>query len=99
MFSLGARCIENTSLRRGAGGDWHLYAEIHNETDVQATEFIVLGTLLDAEGNPGQAPICPHELSPSSFSAYDIRFPGTEGLPEPASYKVNVLSGKTLESI
>jgi hypothetical protein len=102
LFSLGARCIENDSLRRSEiDGDWHIYGEIHNETNVQGVEIIVQGTLFDAQGNvlaTGQAPICPYELSPGSFSGYDIGFNNSAGIPQPASYKINVLSGRALTS-
>jgi hypothetical protein len=98
---MAARCIENTSLRRGSDGDWHIYGEIHNETDVQGAEILVVGTLLDADGNvmaTGQTGICPFELSPGTFSVYDIAFHNSAALPQPASFKVNVLSGKALEA-
>jgi hypothetical protein len=96
--ALGAKCIENDTLRRDSSGDWHIFGEIHNETAVQGAEMIVLGTLLDASGNTiatAQTPVCPMELSPNSFSGYDIHFRDSSAL-QPASYKINVLSGKAL---
>jgi hypothetical protein len=99
LFLLGAKCIENDSLRRGEDGDWHIYGEIHNETQAQGAEIVVVGTLLDANGNAiatAQAPICPFELTPGTFSGYDIHFHDSENIPQPASYKINVLSGKVL---
>jgi hypothetical protein len=98
---MGAKCVENTSLRRSElDGDWHLYGELHNETDTQGVQMAVLGTLLDANGNvmaTSEAVICPIELSPKSLSTIDIDFNGTQNLPQPASYKVNVIRGKVLE--
>jgi hypothetical protein len=95
---LGAKCIENDALRRDSTGDWHIFGEIHNETQVQGAEIVVLGTLLDAAGNTiatAQTPICPFELSPGSFSGYDIHFQNSQAL-QPASHRVNVIGGKAL---
>jgi hypothetical protein len=97
--AIGAKCIENETLYRGDDGDWHLVGEIHNETQVQGAGMIIGGTLFDAQGNvlaTAQTPACPYELSPGTFSVFDIRFHNSSGVPQPASYKINVLAGKAL---
>lgn len=101
LFFLAAKCVENDTLRRGPDGDWHIYGEIHNETDVQGVEIIVQATLFDGDGNvlaTGQAPICPYELSPGQVSVYDIDFHNSASVPQPANYRINVMSGKALAS-
>jgi hypothetical protein len=93
----GAKCIEHDSLRRGADGDWHIYGEIHNKTDLPGAGIAVQGTLVDATGNviaTAQAATCPTSLSPGTFSVYDVRFHDTAGLPQPASHRINVAAGE-----
>jgi hypothetical protein len=99
LGALGAKCIENDSLYRDEDGDWHIVGEIHNETQVQGAGMIIGGTLFDAQGNvlaTAQAPACPMELTPGTFSVYDVEFFNSDNVPQPASYKLNVLAGKAL---
>jgi hypothetical protein len=101
LFLLGARCVEHDALRRGPDGNWHIYGELFNDTDVQGTGIVVQGSLFDASGEllaTGTAPTCPGELSPGKPVVYDIRLPNTEFLPEPSSYRVNVAKGVVLEA-
>jgi hypothetical protein len=101
FFLIGARCVENDALRRGPDGNWHLYGELFNETDVQGVGMIVQGSIFDADGNllsSATKPTCPQELSPGKPVVYDITFPTTNFLPEPASYKVTVSDGAALET-
>lgn len=93
VFTISARCIENDTLRRGTDGNWHIYGEIHNETDVQGLNMVLNGATFDANGRQlsvGQALMCPASLSPDTFSVYDVAVPSAAN---PASHKVNVVSG------
>jgi hypothetical protein len=102
VFVLGARCVENDALRRGPDGNWHLYGELFNETDVQGAQMVVQGTIFDASGRvlaTANARTCPRELSPGKPVSYDIAFPNTKNLPQPASHKVNVASGAALQGL
>ncbi len=99
IFLLGARCIDHESLRKGPDGDWHLYGEIHNDTNVQGTQILLQGTLYDPSGRVmavGQTYICPGDLSPGTFSVYDIRFKDSSAIVGPFARKINVLSGKAV---
>ena len=78
FFLLGAKCIENDSLRKGPDGDWHIYGEIHNETTVQGAQILLQGTFYDGGGNVigiGQAPLRAPELSPGTSSCTTFRSP------------------------
>jgi hypothetical protein len=97
--AIGAKCIENETLYRGDDGDWHIVGEIHNETQVQGAGMVVGATLFDSGGNvlaTAQSPACPYELSPGTFSVFDVRFHNSSAVPQPASYKINVVAGKAL---
>lgn len=99
IFLLGARCIDHESLRKGPDGDWHLYGEIHNDTNVQGTQILLQGTLFDPSGRVvgvGQTYICPGDLSPGTFSVYDIRIKDSSAIVGPVARQVNVLSGKAV---
>ncbi|HEY8172957.1 MAG TPA: hypothetical protein VIH21_07700 [Dehalococcoidia bacterium] len=95
-----AKCIDNETLYQDSTGDWHVVGEIHNETDVWGAGMVLLGQLLDAEGNviaTTQAPVCPLELAAHSFDAFDLHFRQSSSL-HPASYKINVKEGRALEA-
>jgi hypothetical protein len=99
LLFASARCIERDTVRRGPDGDWHIYGEIHNETDIQGVDMLLRGTLFGPGGNvigTGQARTCPASLSPDSLSVYDIRINDSTSVPQPASHQINVLSGRTL---
>ena len=101
IFLISARCVENDAVRRGPDGNWHLYGELFNETDIQGTGMVVRGEIFDQEGNvvsAGTAPTCPRELAPGKPVAYDVTFPNTEFQPKPATHKVTVVEGAALES-
>jgi hypothetical protein len=99
LLLVAAKCVEHTTLYRDNAGNLHIVGEIHNETDIQGTELIVGGTLYDGAGNvlaTAQTPICPSELSPHTFSTFDIEFQNSSAVPQPARYDVRPISGKTL---
>jgi hypothetical protein len=101
IFLTSAKCIENDSVGRDPGtGDWAIYGEIHNETDIQGVDLRLRGELFDADGNLVAAAVdsmCPRELSPGSLSAFAIRLPVTAALPQPADHKVTVVDGRALD--
>jgi hypothetical protein len=99
LLLLGARCVEHDALVRGDDGNWHVYGELFNETDIQGVDLIVQASIFDANGNllgTATSPTCPGALSPGKPVVYDITFAGTEGTPKPASYKINVVNGAVL---
>lgn len=99
-FSLGARCIENTSVQQDADGFTHIYGEMINETDVQGSQIVVHGRLLDGASVPiaeSDGVICPPTLDPHSQVVYDIRFPVPVN-EAPASHDVRPIAGKALEA-
>ena len=101
IFLMSAKCIENDTVRRGSeDDDWHIYGEMHNETDIQGAQMFLQGTLLNADGSSltsARVATCPRELSPGSLSVFDVRFEGSSALQEPTGHKVNVASGKALD--
>jgi hypothetical protein len=100
LASLGAKCIENTSVYVDDEGYTHIAGEMHNETDIQATRMILRGTLFDAAGNviaTKDAPTCPPDTQPNSQIIFDIRF-DNPGVPPHARYEVRAASGITLEA-
>lgn len=99
-LSLGARCIENTSVQKDADGFTHIYGEMINETDIQGSQIVVHGRLLDGAGAPiaeTDGVICPPTLDPHSQVVYDIRFPAPVN-QAPASHDVRPIAGKALEA-
>ncbi len=99
-LAVGARCIENVSLQTDSEGYRHLVGEMYNDTEVQGTGIVVKGTLLDAAGNviaEKQAPLCPPVSHPHSQGVFDIKFDQL-GLPQPASWSVRVVDGRTQAS-
>lgn len=100
VLTIGARCIENTSVVVDQDGYTHIYGEMHNETDVQGVGIMLRGVLLDDDGNviaEQQAPICPPDSQPGDFSVFDIRF-DERNLPPHDSFKVNASGGRTLRN-
>ena len=96
VFLVSARCVEHEALRKGPDGDWHIYGEIYNDTDVQGLNMVIDGAFLDASGaetRTARAVMCPGSLSPGTFSAYDIRFPNTSVIDRPEGFKVKVVDG------
>jgi hypothetical protein len=99
LLLVAAKCIENDALYRDEAGDWHVVGEIHNETDVQGVEMMLGGTLFDASGNvlaTAQAPICPFELSPHTFSVFDVQFFNSANVEEPDRYEIHAVGGRAL---
>lgn len=97
VFGISAKCIEHDSLQKGPDGNWHIYGEIHNETDVQGLDIALSGTVFggsDQQIGVGQALMCPSALSPGTFSVYDIGVVIPPTAPRPDSHKVNVMGGK-----
>jgi hypothetical protein len=95
LFGISAKCLENDSLRIGEDGNWHVYGEIHNETDVQGLDMVLNGAVFDAAGQQiavAQALMCPASLSPGTFSVYDIGFVLPAGVA-PDTHQVNVVQG------
>lgn len=101
LLLMGARCIDNETLYRDGSGSWHVVGEVHNETDVQGTGIIVGGTLFDAADNvigTARTAACPLELSPQSFTAFDLQF-DYDGDTRPARYDVRLVDGKAIEGV
>lgn len=100
VLGLGARCIENTSVRVDPDGYTHITGQLVNETDIQGAELVLRGTLYDAANNviatKDQAP-CPPDLSPYSEVMFDIRF-DNPGIPPHDRYSVNLVRGRALPS-
>jgi hypothetical protein len=94
-IALGAKCLENDSLRRDANGDWQITGEIHNETGVQGLDIELLGVVEYEDGTrmQAEATMCPDTLSPGTFSAYRVTFEGSDAYIRPSSYRVNVAGG------
>lgn len=100
VLGLGARCIENTSVRVDSEGYTHITGKLVNDTDIQGAELTLRGTLFDAANNviatKDQAP-CPPDLSPYSEVMFDIRF-DNPGIPPHDHYSVNMVKGRALPS-
>lgn len=100
VLSLGARCIENTSVSVDENGQTHIYGEMYNDTEVQGSAILLNGVLLDANGGviaEKSAPLCPPDSQPGKQSVFDIEF-DQPNLPPHASYKVTAIGGKALNA-
>lgn len=101
VFLTSAKCIENVSLRKGAGDNWLVNGEIHNETDIQGVDMRLQGMLFDENGRSYEAVAdtvtCPQELSPGSLSVFTLNFIVSPGMPEPVEHRVTVVGGKALD--
>jgi hypothetical protein len=98
IAGIGAKCIEKAYVYVDSEGYTHITGRLVNETDIQGTNLVLRGTLLDGAGNviatKDQAP-CPPDLKPYSETMFDIRF-DNPNVPPHASFKVNMVSGKAL---
>ncbi|MEX2224904.1 MAG: hypothetical protein WEB52_00490 [Dehalococcoidia bacterium] len=95
MAALGARCVENTSVRVDADGYTHIYGEIYNDTEIQGHSMRIHGRLLRSDGSviaEQDAPLCPPELPPHSQTFFDICF-DSPNLPPSASFDVRMVGG------
>ena len=98
VFSLGARCIERTSVHVDSDGYTHITGEMVNDTDVQGTRVMLRGTLYDGAGNvlaTKDAPTCPPDTQPQQQTTFDIRF-DNPNIPPHASFDVRPVSAITL---
>jgi hypothetical protein len=94
-LGLGARCVENTSIRVDAQGYTHIYGEIYNDTDIQGHQMLIHGRLLRPDGSviaEQSAPLCPPDLPPHGQTQFDIRF-DQPNLPAAASFDVRMAAG------
>lgn len=101
LFFVAARCVEHDRVVRDKDGNLHVTGELFNETDIQGAGMVVRGTIFDGDGNviaSATTPTCPRQLSPGDPVAYDIKFPDTQGAPEPASHKIEVVDGRALDT-
>ncbi len=99
VASMGARCIERTSIRVDQDGYTHIQGEMVNDTNIQGTRIMLRGTLYDAADNviaTKDAPTCPPDTQPNQQTAFDIRF-DNPNIPPHARYDVRPISGVTLE--
>lgn len=95
LLCVAAKCVDADTIYRDSAGNLHIVGEIHNDTDQQGTDVVVAGTLFDGGGRviaTARTPICPFELSPHTFSTFDIAFPNSAAL-QPLRYEINVVSG------
>ncbi len=100
VASIGARCIERTSVRVDKDGYTHITGEMVNDTDVQGTQIMLRGTLYDAADNviaTKDSPTCPPDTQAHQQTAFDIRF-DNPNVPPHARYEVRPISGVTLPS-
>ena len=100
IASMGARCIERTSVHVDKDGYTHITGEMVNDTRVQGTRIMLRGTLYDAADNviaTKDAPTCPPDTQPDQQTVFDIRF-DNPSIPPSARYDVRPISGVTLES-
>lgn len=98
LFTMGARCIERTSVNVDADGYTHITGEMVNDTDVQGTRVMLRGTLYDANGNviaTKDSPTCPPDTQPLQQTVFDIRF-DNPNIPPHASFDVRPISAITL---
>jgi hypothetical protein len=97
VLGVSATCLEHDSVRKAGDGNWHIFGEIHNETDVQGIEMALKGTLVYENGTQIVSDVvsmCPTDLSPGTYSVYDVSFENSGQLARPDDHKVNVVSGK-----
>jgi hypothetical protein len=95
---MGARCIERTSVYVDKDGYTHIVGEMVNETQVQGTSMMLMGTLYDANGGviaQKIVPTCPPDTQPNSQVVFDVRF-DNPNVPPHASYDVRPVGGTAL---
>jgi hypothetical protein len=99
IAGVGARCIENVTVRIDGDGYTYLLGEIYNDTEIQGSEMVLQATLFDGGHNviatKAVDVMCPGDLAPHSHSAYAVRF-DQPGLPPYASYEVRPVAGRAL---
>jgi len=98
IFSLGARCVERTSVHVDSDGYTHITGEMVNDTDIQGTRIMLRGSLYDGAGNvlaTKDAPTCPPDTQAHQQTTFDIRF-DNPSIPPHASFDVRPISGVTL---
>lgn len=99
-FALGAKCIDRTSTYVDADGYTHITGEMVNDSNIQGTNIMLRGTLLDDAGNvvaTKDAPTCPPDTQPHQQTAFDIRF-DNPSVPPWTHFNVRPISGKALEA-
>src|SRR5439155_3586952 len=75
-MALGARCIDRTSTYVDADGYTHITGEMVNDTNVQGTKIMLVGTLFNGDAVVAQkvSPTCPPDTQPNNQTTFDIRF-------------------------
>jgi hypothetical protein len=94
----GAKCIERTSVYVDKDGYTHIVGEMVNETQVQGTGMMLMGTLYDANGGviaQKIVPTCPPDTQANSQIVFDVRF-DNPSVPPHAGYDVRPVSGIAL---
>lgn len=95
FVAVGARCVENTSVRVDSTGRTHIYGDIFNDTNIQGSQLLLHGRLLNADGSiiaEQDSFICPPNLAPHGQSMFDIQF-NQPNLPLASSYDVHATGG------
>ena len=99
-FALGAKCIDRTSTYVDADGYTHITGEMVNDSNIQGTNIMLRGTLMDDAGNvvaTKDAPTCPPDTQPHQQTAFDIRF-DNPNVPPWTHFEVRPISGKALDA-
>jgi hypothetical protein len=100
LLTVGARCIENTSVYVDESGVTHVVGEMYNDTGVSASNVVLRASLFHANGEliaEARGPLCPAGVQPHSSSAFDLRFSKTN-LPAAARLDVRPISGTTIDA-
>ncbi len=100
VSALGAKCIDRTSTYVDSDGYTHITGEMVNDTNIQGTNIMLQGTLLDDAGNvvaTKTAPTCPPDTQPHQQTAFDIRF-DNPNVPPWTHFEVRPISGKALDA-
>lgn len=101
FVALGARCVENTSVRVDSEGYTHVYGEMFNDTDIQGYHMLLRARLLAANGSviaEQDGPLCPPDLPPHQHTVFDVRFE-TPNLPPAASFDVRAIAGQASDAV
>jgi hypothetical protein len=99
-FALGAKCIDRTSTYVDADGYTHITGEMVNDSNIQGTNIVLRGTLMDDAGNivaTKDAPTCPPDTQPHQQTIFDIRF-DNPNVPPWTKFEVRPISGKALDA-
>jgi len=100
VFTLGARCVENTSVRVDSDSYTHVYGEMYNDTDISGYNMVLGARLLAGDGSviaEQTGALCPPSLTPHQQTVFDIRF-NTPNLPSAASFDVRPIAGQASDT-